>query len=165
MDQCEGHSLEMRPRWVRSRGTRRNPRARHAWEHQPTAAAAPGTALGAPGWSWVSLLSEGRGWLLGHPPCTFSFFQTKGTPSAPSVVLLSHLRCSWSSQLLSYNSWQVEAGLQAVTGNRSQGCLEDRQLREGGSFCQPTPGGLRPGCRVAAWVWRGFRSGEMKGQC
>ena len=104
----------------------------------------------APGWSWVSLLSEGRGWLLGHPPCTFSFFQTKGTPSAPSVVLLSHLRCSWSSQLLSYNSWQVEAGLQAVTGNRSQGCLEDRQLREGGSFCQPTPGGLRPGCRVYA---------------
>lgn len=104
----------------------------------------------APGWSWVSRLSEGRGWLLGHPPCTFSFFWTKGTPSAPSVVLLSYLRCSWSSQLLSYNSRRVEAGLQAVTGNQSEGCLEDRQLREGGSFCQQTPGGLRPGCRVYA---------------
>lgn len=104
----------------------------------------------APGWSWVSRLSEGRGWLLGHPPCTFSFFWTKRTPSAPSVVLLSYLRCSWSSQLLSYNSRGVEAGLQAVTGNQSEGCLEDRQLREGGSFCQQIPGGLRPGCRVYA---------------
>lgn len=93
-------------------------------------------AAEAPGWSWVSLLSEGRGWPLGHPPCTFSFFRTKGntlsTPCGPPLpsALLVELTAP-QLQLMG-----VEAGLQAVTGNWSGGRLEDRQPREGGSFSQ-----------------------------
>ena len=70
----------------------------------------------------------------------------RAIPSAPSVVLLSHLRCSWSSQLLSYDSWGWRLGHSHREPLR--GRLEDRQLREGGSFSQRTPGvwGLGSGC-------------------